>query len=286
MHLPSIQSQTGEVPGNAAPEIGKRSVHDRHDRRAGPADKRSIRAQAVTQLHHFGAAPDQAEPVRLVQAVIRRNPQVPVVAAVKRHRHQRCPREVEHPVLPGDRIGQDRPRQRSFQLEAGHDRHKMQISADLLLDIIDPAPVDHRSDQAAGQRRGGVVRVPLDSCGEVNQFVVRNRIAHQMVGTLQAADHAGGRAAQPACKRDIVDLPDLQPPERDPADFIQVFRGGIDQVVLPARHWRGIQRNDLAAVEFLHGKMVIKVDCKPDRIEARADIRAGCRDADSDWAAQ
>ena len=44
----------------------------------------SIRAQAVTQLHHFGAAPDQAEPVRLVQAVIRRNPQVPVVAAVTR----------------------------------------------------------------------------------------------------------------------------------------------------------------------------------------------------------
>ena len=137
-----------------------------------------------------------------------------------------------------------------------------------------------RNHEAAQQRRGHIVRVPLQLGGERQDVLFLQRAAQQGVGAQNARCDARAAGAQAPRHGDGVRLHDAQAVERPAAQRVYLLGRAVDQVARRAGHERAVGRRDVHAVKFLKRRRIVQREGKPAGIEARADIRARGRNAD------
>src|SRR5579884_4005246 len=213
-------------------------VAEREHRRPGPAERHAVRARAPRRVEDLLQAGDQPRPVRLVQSIPRR--------LLGRDG------EVRHREHHGERRRRDpRPPHAVGRPSAG--------------------------DEAAQERRGGVVRVSLDL----------GRQVEQRLGGDRAAEDRRGAAPEPAGERDAVVLHETErprppgPPAR-PLDHrerraVGEVRGGPRQRALalpPHLDRRGLR--------LLQLERVVEAQGYAHRVEPRPQVRRARRHADPD----
>ena len=238
-------------------------AHNGKDGRPRAADKRGQCAQAVRQREHSLAALAERQAVLLVQAVLGGHGQKVVPLLAEGRCQQRRAGKIVHGVCVGHHFGQRCPRLFRQQLEIRDPCREGDPGRDGLFQRVDMPLVIGRNHEAAQQRRGHIVRVPLQLGG------AQNARRDARAAGAQAPRHGNG-----------VRLHDAQAVERPAAQRVYLLGRAVDQVARRAGHERAVGRRDVHAVKFLKRRRIVQREGKPAGIEARADIRARGRNAD------
>src|SRR5579884_345241 len=274
---PAPVSGRAERRGHRIPDAG--GVAEREHRRPGPAERHAVRARAPRRVEDLLQAGDQPRPVRLVQSIPRRLVQHVGAAGGQRRHEERGPGHVEHRVRERDLGRQEAPRLLGRDGEVRHREHHGERRR---RDPRPPHAVGRPSagDEAAQERRGGVVRVSLDL----------GRQVEQRLGGDRAAEDRRGAAPEPAGERDAVVLHETErprppgPPAR-PLDHrerraVGEVRGGPRQRALalpPHLDRRGLR--------LLQLERVVEAQGYAHRVEPRPQVRRARRHADPDHSA-
>src|SRR5690606_30436710 len=147
--------------------------------------------------------------------------------------------------------------------------------------------VQPRDPDTTEQAGAGVVRVPLEPGGQLQHRVPVQRSARQPVRGGRTRHHRGRRRAQTAGVRDGVRAGQAQAGDLEPELVRGVPHGPHHEMVLVPRKLvrtarPGVDDVDVqAVVDDLRLDHVVERQRHPDRVEPRAEVRGGCRNANS-----
>ncbi len=131
-------------------------------------------------------------------------------------------------------------------------------------------------DQAAGERRPDVVRVPLELSRQGRHVGVELK---QVVGGEQSGDDRRGAGAKAAAEGNP-----RGDAEREPVGGVQALERPDEEVAAIPRHIEVRDHLERARLDNL--KLEVQGECRCEHVEARAEVRARCRHADDPPAGQ
>ncbi len=142
-----------------------------------------------------------------------------------------------------------------------------------------PAVACPAGDEAAVDRGGDVVRVPLDLGGAREQVLGRQRQLVEVVRGGEAGDDRRGARAEAAGERDLA--ADREP---EPVRGVQRLEGAHDQVVAAQRQVEPVG-DDLELAGLLDLELELEADGGREHVVAGAEVGRGGGDADEAAAA-